>query len=248
VNRSPVSEGRARAYAQVKGRISDLAGERFPQLSSTARGLLERTATAWFHRFYYMAMDSTWEDTRWLGRRIQKFPGDVWVYQEILYELRPDLIIETGTNYGGSAFYLASICDLLDHGRIVSVDLDAKPDLPAHDRITYVAGSSTDPAVVDELRGAAAEAATVLVILDSDHSYEHVADELRAYSELVTPGSYMIVEDTNIAGHPVVADLSRGPYEAVDEFLARDARFERDPAREKFMMTFNPGGYLRRVS
>jgi cephalosporin hydroxylase len=171
----------------------------------------------------------------------------VWVYQELLHGLRPDLIIETGTNWGGSAYYLACLCDLLGTGRILTIDIDAKPDLPSHDRITYVHGSSTDPKIVAGVRSAADEADVVLVILDSDHSYEHVADELRAYCELVTRGSYLIVEDTNIAGHPVLRGIPRGPYEAVADFLRTDRRFQLDSACEKFLMTFNPGGYLRRV-
>jgi cephalosporin hydroxylase len=202
---------------------------------------------SWFHRFYYAAAERTWEDSLWLGRRTQKYPGDAWIYQEILCELRPDWIIETGTNWGGGALLLASICDLLGHGQVVTVDLDAKPDLPEHPRITYVSGSSTAAEVVEHVRALTSDAQTRLVILDSDHSFEHVADELTAYCDLVTPGSYLIVEDTNIAGHPVLRGLARGPYEAVQAFLASDRRFEIDLSREKFLVTFNPGGYLRRV-
>jgi cephalosporin hydroxylase len=225
-----------------------VAARRLPKLRAAAYGALERAATAWFHRFYYLAMDRTWENTRWLGHRVQKFPGDLWVYQEILTELRPDWIIETGTNWGGSAYFFASICDLLGHGRVVTVDVDAKPNPPQHERITYVAGSSTAPEIIDRLRAMTADSETTLVVLDSDHAYEHVSDELRAYSDLVTLGSYLIVEDTNIAGHPVLRGLRRGPYEAVRHFRSADDRFELDRTREKFMMTFNPCGYLKRIS
>jgi cephalosporin hydroxylase len=113
--------------------------------------------------------------------------------------------------------------------------------------VTYLAGSSTAPETLERVREHAVGAQTCLVILDSDHSYEHVSEELRCYADLVTPGSYLIVEDTNIAGHPVLGGLPRGPYEAAQEFLARDARYELDATREKFIMTFNPGGYLKRV-
>lgn len=142
---------------------------------------------------------------------------------------------------------MASICDLLGVGHIVTVDVESKPDRPVHDRITYIAGSSTAPDIVEQLRSRAASAETVLVILDSDHSYEHVCDELAVYADMVTLGSYLIVEDTNIAGHPVRRGLDRGPYEAVEDFLAADQRYARDLDREKFMVTFNPGGYLRRL-
>lgn len=227
--------------------LSEAAKRVAPQLHAKAYNALERTTTNWFHRFYYLDPERTWEDTRWLGCKIQKFPGDVWVYQELIHELRPDWIVETGTNWGGSAYYMASICDLVGHGQIVTVDLDAKPSPPEHERITYLAGSSTAPEVFDRVRAQTADAKARIVILDSDHSYEHVSDELRLYCELVTPGSYLIVEDTNIAGHPVLSGLDRGPYEAVQDFLASDSRFVLDASREKFMMTFNPGGYLKRV-
>jgi cephalosporin hydroxylase len=219
-----------------------------PKLQTAAYGAAERLAAAWYHRFYYFAADRTWNDTRWLGTPILKFPGDMWVYQEMLYELRPDWIIETGTYSGGSAHFMASICDLVGHGHIVTVDLEAQPNLPQHERITYVTGSSTAPEIVGRVSELTAGASTRLVILDSDHSYEHVRDELTIYSDLVTLGSYLIVEDTNLAGHPVTAgDMTRGPYEAVDEFLSVDTRFTRDRSREKFMVTFNPGGFLKRV-
>jgi cephalosporin hydroxylase len=227
--------------------MSQLARRRAPRLHDAAYAAFEHWITAWFHRLYYLAPERTWEDTRWLGTKIQKFPGDVWVYQELMYELRPDLIIETGTNWGGSAYYLASICDLLGQGQVLTIDLDAKPNPPRHERITYLAGSSTATGTLERVNERAARAQTRMVILDSDHSYEHVSKELRLYGDLVTPGSYLIVEDTNIAGHPVLGGLSRGPYEAVQDFLAGDSRFELDTSREKFMMTFNPGGYLRHV-
>jgi cephalosporin hydroxylase len=86
-----------------------------------------------------------------------------------------------------------------------------------------------------------------MVVLDSDHSHAHVAAEIAAYSSLVTPGCYLVVEDTNVNGNPVLPEWGPGPMEAVDEFLDDTQLFARDPAREKFMMTFNPGGYLRRV-
>ena len=98
------------------------------------------------------------------------------------------------------------------------------------------------------MRAAAAGAETVVVILDSDHSASHVREELRRYSDFVTPGSYPDVEDTNVNGHPILPSFGPGPREAVDAFLADDSRFVRDTDCEKFMLTFNPGGYLRRVA
>jgi cephalosporin hydroxylase len=197
-----------------------------------------------FHRLYYDT--AVWKDTYWLGTRAQKCPLDLWVYQEILHEQRPDLILETGTAHGGSALYLASVCDLLGKGEIVTVDIYPIEDRPAHDRITYLTGSSTAPEIVTELERLAEGRERVLVILDSDHSRDHVLDELRIYSRFVRPGGYLIVEDTNVNGHPVFADHGPGPMEAVEDFLAETSEFEIDPTREKFFLTFNPRGFLRK--
>jgi cephalosporin hydroxylase len=197
-----------------------------------------------FHRRYYGSR--VWHhDTHWLGVETQKCPLDLWIYQEILFELQPDLIIETGTAEGGSALYLASICDLLEHGNVVTIDL--KESARRHGRVTYLTGSSTDKEIVERVQMIATRAETIMVILDSDHSSEHVLTELAAYAPLVSHGSYLIVEDTNLNGHPVVPEHGPGPAEAVQIFLSHyGTEWEVDRTREKFRLTFNPGGYLRR--
>jgi cephalosporin hydroxylase len=197
-----------------------------------------------FHRLYYDT--AVWKDTYWLGVRTQKCPLDLWIYQELLFEQRPDLILETGTAHGGSALFLASVCDLLGRGEIVTVDVSPIEGRPAHNRITYLTGSSTAPDVVTELERLAEGRECVLVILDSDHSRDHVLDELHIYSRFVRPGGYLVVEDTNVNGHPVYEEHGPGPMEAVNAFLAGTDEFEVDTAREKFFLTFNPGGFLRK--
>jgi cephalosporin hydroxylase len=117
---------------------------------------------------------------------------------------------------------------------------------PVHRRIRYVHGSSTDPAIVAQVR-AAAEGKRAMVILDSDHAAAHVAAELAAYHDLVTIGCYLIVEDTNVNGHPVRPDFGPGPMEALDAFLAGRDDFVSDLDRERFLLTMNPRGFLRRV-
>lgn len=199
-----------------------------------------------FHELYYESMDDTWKNTYWLGVRTAKCPLDLWIYQEILWETRPDLIIECGTAFGGSALFLASLLDRFDAGLVCTVDVEDIPDRPAHPRIQYLLGSSTDPEVVSQVKVIAASAQRVMVLLDSDHRCDHVARELELYSGLVTPGCYLIVEDTNINGHPVVPEYGPGPAEALEQFLARDERFDVDASREKLLFTFNPGGFLRR--
>ena len=199
-----------------------------------------------FHRLYYDSEERTWGQTFWLGTRVLKLPLDLWIYQEMLWDLKPDLIIESGTAYGGSAFFLASVCDLIGRGQIVTIDIAQKDNLPSHPRIRYLVGSSTSDAIVEQVRGLARSQERVMVILDSDHSKAHVQNELRLYSGFVTPNSYLVVEDTDINGHPVHPTFGPGPMEAVQEFLASDDRFVVDRSREKLLLTFNPGGYLRR--
>ena len=205
---------------------------------------LDRAAVSRAHDVLYVS--DAWTEATWLGAQALKNPLDLWVYQEIMVETRPELIVETGTYRGGSAFFLASICDLLGEGEIVSIDIEpVRDDYPTHPRITYLGGrSSTDPAVVAEVRGRA-EGKRTLVVLDSDHSQAHVEAELGAYADLVPVGGYLIVEDSNIG--QIRQDLLPGPLEAIDTFLSGTKAFEIDRDREKFLITFNPSGYLRRV-
>jgi cephalosporin hydroxylase len=208
---------------------------------------LDRYVVRRFHELYYEGKERTWGDTRWLGAPAAKCPLDLWVYQELIHDYRPDRIVECGTARGGSAAFLAAMCDLVGHGEVVSIDVDQKPGRPEHPRLAYWAGSSTDPAVVARVVEWTAPAERVLVILDSDHSCQHVLAELRAYGDVVRPGGWLVVEDTNIGGHPVMPGFHPGPMEAVQEFLAEDDRYEVDRSKEKFMLTFNPSGFLRRV-
>jgi cephalosporin hydroxylase len=206
---------------------------------------LDRASVARAHDVLYES--DAWTRATWLGAQALKNPLDLWVYQEIVAETRPELIVETGTYRGGSALFLASICDLVGRGEVVSIDIEPeREDYPRNPRITYLAGrSSTDPDVVSEVRERAA-GRRLLVVLDSDHSQAHVAAELEAYAPLVPVGCYVVVEDSNIGR--IRKDLVPGPLEAVEAFLARTSEFEVDREREKFLITFNPSGYLRRVA
>lgn len=208
---------------------------------------MERREVEAFHKLYYDTPKRTWQNTYWMGVPVLKCPLDMWVYQELINEVRPDYIIETGTAFGGSALYMAHVCDQLQKGEVLTVDLRGRPNhtLPKHDRIEYVSGSSTGSNTLAHIRERVGDG-TVLVILDSDHSYEHVIKELRIYGKLVTLGSYMVVEDSNINGHPAHPDFGPGPMEAIERFLGEQDGFEVDESREKFFMTFNPRGYLRK--
>jgi cephalosporin hydroxylase len=199
-----------------------------------------------FHVAYYEAV--TWRDTWWLGVPVAKCPLDLWLYQELLVELRPDLVIETGTFFGGSAHFMACVCELIGHGEVVTVDIRPRKGQPRHPRLEYYIGSSTAPYTVERVRRRAEGLERVMVVLDSWHARDHVLRELDAYAPLVTDGSLLIVEDTNLNGHPVRPDYGPGPMEAVREFLAGHPEFQVDPRGDKHLMTFHPGGWLRRVS
>lgn len=202
-----------------------------------------------FGKLFYNqgTVGGTWNNTRWLGVKVLKNPLDLWVYQEIIFEIKPDVIIETGTAYGGSALYFASICDLLSKGRVVTIDVNRPPVLIRHKRVVFLHGSSLDLVIFNKVKGEARRAKKTLVILDSDHWKGHVAKELKLYSQLVSVGSYLIVEDTIVNNHPVRPDFGPGPYEAVGEFLKENKNFRVDKTRGKFLISNNPNGFLKRT-
>jgi cephalosporin hydroxylase len=171
----------------------------------------------------------------WLGHLAQKCPTDLWAYQEILVETQPDLIVETGSCLGGSGVFLATVCELLGRGEVISIDIAAPPDPPRHSRLRFFTGSSTDPDIIARVAASIGADTRVMVILDSDHSQTHVARELEAWADFVTPG------------HPILPDHGPGPFEAVDAFVNRRSDFVIDRSRERFLLTMNPHGYLRRV-
>ncbi len=181
-------------------------------------------------------------NTYYLGVPVLKCPTDLWVYQEIIFSLKPDLIIECGTASGGSALFMASLLDIIGKGEVVTIDIEDSKGKPRHPRIRYIVGSSTSEQIVGQIK----PNGKVMVILDSDHHKSHVLNELRLYSGFVTKGSYLIVEDTSI-GHPLMKRYGAGPMEAVSEFLKENRGFTIDRSREKFLLSFNPRGYLLKV-
>lgn len=184
--------------------------------------------------------------TEWFGTTIIKCPFDLWLYQEIIWATRPEVVVETGTFAGGSALYLAHLFDILGEGQVVSVDIEVRDDLPGHPRIEYLAGaSSTDSASVSAVRKRC-EGKRTMVILDSEHASAHVYDELDKYAPFVTKGCYLIVEDTNFHAYPGMP-RSTGPAQALRDWQPTNKGFEVDRAIEKFGFSQNPGGYLKRV-
>lgn len=201
-----------------------------------------------FHRLFYDTERHA--QARWFGHEVWKYPTDLVVYAELVHQLRPALIIECGTYLGGSALYFAHLCELAGHGRVLTIDVKAWSDsLPTHPRLRYLVhpGGSTDPDVVAQARDAAErDGGPVLVVLDSDHTCGHVLAELEAYHPLVTPGSYLVVEDTNLGGRPVLPGWGPGPAEALAAWLPHHPEFVARRDLERLLLTANPGGWLQR--
>ena len=204
-----------------------------------------------YHQAFY---DSpyTWRLNKWLGILTEQNPNDVWITQEIIVETRPDFIIETGTLCGGSAAVWATILEQVNpEGRVITIDImdqaqEARKLPIVQKHVEFLHGSSTAAHIINEVKSRV-EGKKVLVILDSDHSKQHVLNELAAYAPLVTIGSYLIVQDTNVNCHPVARSFGPGPMEAIQEFLAANHDFIADRERERLMFTMHPKGYLRRI-
>lgn len=186
--------------------------------------------------------------TTWLGHPIWQNVLDLWTIQETIAEIKPSLVVEIGTNRGGSARFFASLMDQLGVGRVVTVDILKLHDLD-HPRVTFLLGSSTDPMIVAQVEEMAATAdGPVMVILDGDHSREHVARELELYAPLVTPGSVLLSQDGIIDELWMFRDTRPGPLPANRAFLERHPEFEYDFERnERFLATHHPFGWMRRV-
>ena len=231
-----------------------------PAASASSSGMAERSNfDAGLSRMFYEA--SVWRDATWLGFPIAQIPTDLMALQEVIFRARPRVILECGTNKGGGTVFLASMLRLLhgDQGRVISIDITEKPGLREQlakttweQSITLLHGSSTAPEIVEQVQSLIGDHAPVLIFLDSDHSYAHVRDELRLYHPFVTPGSYLIVFDTICR---YLADVRHGsptwaednPLRAVQEFLPQHPEFSVEREWEKYMATFAPYGFLRRL-
>ena len=195
-----------------------------------------------------------WNSLWFQNVRIIKNPLDLWMLQQTAYESRPDYIVETGTWQGGSALWWAhTLTGMgLEHARVLTVDIqDLTKSAASHPlwkkHVEFFLGSSTDPKIVETI-AEKVRGKRVLVNLDSDHSMQHVLDELRLYAPLVAPGDYIAVEDTHLDGIPTHPEQGPGPTAAIRRFLAEPEGkdFEQDFTREALVMTSYPGGWLRR--
>ncbi len=199
-----------------------------------------------FTKTYYYQGRKSWQNTTWLGTQLLKAPTDLWVYQEMIYKFQPDYIIECGTFQGGSAFYFASIFDLIGKGEVITVDIN--PCDVEHKRITKIVDKkgSAHPEIIQRVKDLVKDG-KCLVILDSTHRKQHVLDEMDAYADLVPKDWYMVVEDTCLGGNPVLPSWGDGPMDAVHEFIKKRDDFIIDKSMEKFFLTLHPNGFLKRI-
>lgn len=220
---------------------------------------LARTSLEWMEQANARKYSYHFE---WLGRPIIQYPQDIIAMQEIIWAVQPDLIIETGIAHGGSLIFFASMLELIGgDGHVLGIDIDIRKhnrdEIEKHrmfKRITMIEGSSIAPEIAASVRAYAANKSRVLLILDSNHTHEHVLEELRLYSSLVRQGSYIVVLDTVIEDMPADAFPDRpwgkgdNPKTAVREFLKTNDRFAIDSSIEnKLLITVAPGGYLKCV-
>jgi len=194
-----------------------------------------------------IAKTGNFGSTTWLGHPIWQNVQDLWTIQETIAEVKPQLLIECGTNRGGSSLFFAQLFDLMGRGEIITIDVEKLHGL-THPRITYLIGDSTSNEILREVQQrVATSAGPVMVILDSDHSMKHVRRELECYSAMVTPGSYCLVQDGIIDTLAVFRPFRPGPLRAIEAFLQTTDRFEVDEERcQRFVISHHPKGWLKR--
>lgn len=197
----------------------------------------------------------------WMGRPIIQYPQDMIAMQELIWDIKPDLIIETGIAHGGSLIYYASLLELIGHGEIVGIDIDIRAHNraeidkhPMRKRIHLIEGSSIDERIVSKVREFTTEKKRILVTLDSNHTHEHVLREMELYAPFVTAGSYLVVFDTVVEDMPADFFTNRpwgkgnNPKTAVHAYLEKHPEFEIDKSiQHKLLITVAPDGYLKRT-
>lgn len=250
-----------RIQIDTDARSIDADGKKIDLYSDEGFKLLSElwVNTGWNQKYSY--------SFSWLGVPIIQLPEDMIRYQEAVSALKPDVIIETGIAHGGSAVYSASLCKMLGKGRVIAVDIEIRPhnrarveNHPMSDIITMIEGSSTAPEIVDQVKGLIQPGETVMVVLDSDHSYKHVMDELEAYGPMVTPGSWIVSTDGIMRD---LENVPRGrpgwktdnPAQAARDFVAKHPNFVIEepqwPFNESTLkgnITHWPDAWIRRIN
>ena len=210
---------------------------------------LQKRITDDFHKLYYHS-SHTWNsgNTKYMGIPCFQNPLDLFILQEIIFETKPNIIIECGSFMGGTSLFLAHLMDNANiDGRVFSIDVENK-SRANHPKIIKLTGMSVSAMIFRQISEVIEDNDKVMVILDSDHRTENVLKEMQIYSNIVTPGCYMVVMDSNIGGNPInLPEIGAGPMKAIEAFLKLDDKFEIDVEKEKFYFTFAPSGWLRRI-
>jgi len=216
---------------------------------------LEALATLWIKT---SAHNRIMYEPTWMGIPIIQYPGDILMMQELIWKVRPEVIVETGLAHGGTAVFYASILELLGRGKVISVEVEIRQynrvailGHPMAHRVEMIEGSSIADTSLAEVKRRVGDGQKVLVTLDSNHSYDHVRRELELYAPLVSEGSYLVAMD---GAQELVADMPRGksewrednPLRAIHDFLKDHPDWEIDPHYNRLLVTSNPDGFLRR--
>ncbi|MDQ4055700.1 MAG: hypothetical protein M3237_23820 [Actinomycetota bacterium] len=201
-------------------------------------GPMQAAITRAFQRVYHHAARRTWQNVWYRGTRLHAYPTDLWVYQELLEEVKPSLVVQTGTYRGGTALFLADRLQIIGRGQVVTIDAEAESNRPQHPRLTYLTGPPTTGDIVEQVRGRLDASGPALFVLGTGGTRDEVLAELETYASLAPAGSVVIVEHTHLDG----------PAEAVREFLRSTSDFEVDTRGERHFLTANPSGFLRRVA
>lgn len=176
---------------------------------------------------------------KWCGTLIQKYPTDLLLYHQVIYEKRPDIIIETGSEFGGSALFFAHTLDMIGKGKVITIDTNGK-ERPMHDRVEYIHGSSDSSKILDYLKKKVKNK-KVMVTLDADHNEEYVKREIELYAPFVTSGQYFVIEDCYGYKSEV-----RGPKLVKDAFLPKHHEFEQTDLDNQFLIGVTREGWLLR--
>jgi cephalosporin hydroxylase len=209
-----------------------------------------------FHEAVYSG--KAWDKMTWLGVHAQQNPNDVWSYQQIFFETKPDFVVEAGSNHGGGALLWATMLSVINpKAKVLTIDIEdklaeARKQPLFKEKVEFFLGSSTSDQIFEAVKKRVGDKKAA-VILDSNHEKSHVLKEMMLYGDLVPVGSYLLVQDTNVNGHPAYPDFGPGPWEAIDEFMKAGgkskggATFEVDRSRELLLFSMHPRGYLKRV-
>lgn len=221
-----------------------------------------RETKTYYHERYEMTLrewlllhqkEIVFTQSLWMGIAMWKNPMDAWIYQEIFFEVQPDYVIEIGSAHGGSTLFAAQMLDLVGNGSVISIDINRARFKPNHRRIIEIKGDCSSAEIVDQVH-ALCSGKKVCLIHDGDHSYEAVLRDLRLYCDLIAPGGYLIIEDSILdifpsdEPYPLEPYFSgKGPLWAIEQFLAEHKEFEVDMTRERYYLTYNQKGFLKRV-